>query len=84
LISSILLTLTSSIPATPVWSPIVAIIISTSSLVVLLLTFALKIPQVGPQLPVLPVTIPTFIGAMAFGHIIGVGIVLGLSNIGSL
>jgi photosystem I subunit 10 len=76
--------LTSSIPVTPVWSPIVAIIISASSLVVLLLTFALKIPKVGPQLPVLPVTIPTFIGAMAFGHVIGVGIVLGLTNIGRL
>ncbi len=84
MISSLLLTLTSSIPATPVWSPIVAIIISASSLVVLLLTFALKIPKAGPQLPFLPVSIPTFIAAMAFGHVIGVGIVLGLTNIGRL
>jgi photosystem I subunit 10 len=51
---------------------------------VLLLTFALKIPKAGPQLPFLPVSIPTFIAAMAFGHVIGVGIVLGLTNIGRL
>jgi photosystem I subunit X len=84
LISSILLAAAASVPATPVWSPTVGIIISASSLVVLLLSFAIKYPKVGPQMPLLPVSIPTFIGAMAFGHVIGIGIVLGLTNIGRL
>ncbi|HLP89734.1 MAG TPA: photosystem I reaction center subunit PsaK [Nostocaceae cyanobacterium] len=76
--------LAASVPATPIWSPTVAIIISVSCLVVLLLSFAIKYPKVGPQFPLLPISIPTFIGAMAFGHVIGIGIVLGLTNIGRL
>jgi photosystem I subunit 10 len=35
-------------------------------------------------MPVLPVSVPGFIAAMAFGHVIGIGIVLGLTNIGRL
>ena len=81
--SSILLA-AASVPVTPVWSPTVGIIISASSAVVLLLTFALKSAKVGPSMPILPVSVPGFIGAMAFGHVIGIGIVLGLTNIGRL
>jgi photosystem I subunit 10 len=44
----------------------------------------IQYPQVGPKLPILPISIPAFVGAMAFGHIIGIGIVLGLTNIGRL
>jgi photosystem I subunit X len=84
LISSILLAAAGSVPATPVWSPTVGIIISVSSLVALLLTLASKAPKVGPNMPLLPVTVPAFIGAMAFGHVVGIGIVLGLTNIGRL
>ncbi|MEA5553180.1 photosystem I reaction center subunit PsaK [Anabaena cylindrica UHCC 0172] len=84
MISSILLAAAASVPATPVWSPTVGIIISASSLVVLLLSLASKAPKVGPQMPLLPITVPAFIGAMAFGHVIGIGIVLGLTNIGRL
>ena len=73
-----------SVPVTPEWSPTVAIIISASSFVVLLLTLKIQYPQVGPKMPVLPISIPAFVGAMAFGHLIGIGIVLGLTNIGRL
>lgn len=83
MISSILLAAT-SVPATPAWNPTVAAIISISCIVALLLSTRIEKPNVGPKLPGLPVSIPTFIGAMAFGHIIGVGIVLGLTNIGRL
>ncbi|MTJ52172.1 photosystem I reaction center subunit PsaK [Anabaena sp. UHCC 0253] len=83
MMSSILLA-AASVPVTPVWSPTVGIIISASSVVILLLTFALKSAKVGPQMPVLPISVPAFIGAMAFGHVIGIGIVLGLTNIGRL
>jgi photosystem I subunit 10 len=87
LISSILLAAqaaTPTVPPTPAWNPTVAIIISISCIVVLLLSTRIEYPQVGPKLPVLPVSVPTFIAAMAFGHVIGVGIVLGLTNIGRL
>ncbi|MEH2085135.1 photosystem I reaction center subunit PsaK [Nostoc sp.] len=84
MISSILLAVAASVPATPVWNPTVGIIISISSLVVVLLSTKIEKPLVGPKFPILPISIPTFAAAMAFGHIIGIGIVLGLTNIGRL
>lgn len=84
MISSILLVVAASVPATPAWNPTVALIISLSSLVVVLLSTRIEKPLVGPKFPILPISIPTFVAAMAFGHIIGVGIVLGLTNIGRL
>ncbi|WP_443216628.1 photosystem I reaction center subunit PsaK [Scytonema sp. HK-05] len=84
MISSILLTAAATVPATPAWNTNVSIIISVSCLVALLLTFKIEKPKVGPKVPLLPISIPAFIGAMCFGHLIGVGIVLGLTNIGSL
>ncbi|MBD2436263.1 photosystem I reaction center subunit PsaK [Nostoc sp. FACHB-110] len=79
-----LLAAVDTVPATPAWTPTVGIIISISSIVILLLSTRIEKPQVGAKLPVLPVSVPTFIAAMAFGHIIGIGIVLGLTNIGRL
>jgi photosystem I subunit X len=84
LISSILLAASATVPTTPVWNPTVGIIISISSLVMVLLSTRIEKPLVGPKFPILPISIPTFVAAMAFGHIIGVGIVLGLTNIGRL
>ncbi|MEH2022496.1 photosystem I reaction center subunit PsaK [Nostoc sp.] len=84
MISSILLAVAASVPATPAWNPTVGIIISISSLVMVLLSTKIEQPLVGPKFPILPISIPTFAAAMAFGHIIGVGIVLGLTNIGRL
>jgi len=83
LISSILLA-AASVPTTPIWTPTVGIVISVSSIIAVLLTLKIQYPQVGPKLPILPISIPAFVGAMAFGHIIGIGIVLGLTNIGRL
>jgi photosystem I subunit X len=83
LISSILLA-ASTVPATPLWNPTVGAIISASCVLVVLLTFRINQPLVGPKMPILPLSIPAFVGAMAFGHVIGIGIVLGLTNIGSL
>jgi len=84
LISSILLAAAPTVPTTPAWNPTVGIIISISSLVIVLLSTRIEKPLVGPKFPILPISIPTFVAAMAFGHIIGVGIVLGLTNIGRL
>ncbi|MEH2367625.1 photosystem I reaction center subunit PsaK [Nostoc sp.] len=84
MISSILLAVAETVPATPAWNPTVGIIISISSLVVVLLSTKIEKPLVGPKFPILPISIPTFAAAMAFGHIIGIGIVLGLTNIGRL
>jgi photosystem I subunit 10 len=82
--SSILLAAAAAVPPTPEWSPKVALIISISCLVAVLLTFKIQKPKVGPKLPALPLSVPAFVAAMAFGHVIGIGIVLGLTNIGRI
>ncbi len=84
MISSILLAAAATVPATPEWTPKVAMIISISCLVAVLLTFKIEKPTVGPKMPALPLSVPAFIAAMAFGHVIGIGIVLGLTNIGRI
>lgn len=84
MISSILLAVQSTVPATPEWTPTIGIIISVSCFISLLLALRIEKPLVGPRLPILPLSIPAFIGAMAFGHVVGAGIILGLTNIGSI
>ncbi|MUG96232.1 photosystem I reaction center subunit PsaK [Scytonema sp. UIC 10036] len=79
-----LLAAAATVPATPEINTTVAAIISVSCLVSVLLATRIEKPQVGLKLPVLPLSIPAFIGAMCFGHIVGVGIVLGLTNIGAI
>ncbi|AKG24508.1 photosystem I reaction center subunit PsaK [Calothrix sp. 336/3] len=71
-----------SVPPTPEWNPTVGIIISVTCAVIVLLTTKIQQPLVGPKMPGLPLSVPAFVGAMAFGHLIGIGIVLGLTNIG--
>lgn len=84
LMASVLLAVAANVPATPAWNPSTGLIISLSSFVALLLTLKIERPTVGPKMPLLPMSIPAFIAAMCFGHIIGIGIVLGLTNIGTL
>lgn len=92
MINSILLAATqATVPHTPTWSPTVGIIISLSCLVVLLLAGNnIKYPQVGDKMP-FPLPGPfnnpslgTFVASMAFGHVVGVGIVLAMANLGRL
>ncbi len=81
---SYLLSTAANVPVTPMWTPQVAGIIAGSSIVSLLLTTKVKYPNIGPKMPLVPISIPAFVGAMCFGHILGIGIVLGLTNIGTL
>jgi photosystem I subunit 10 len=81
---SLILLAATSVPVTSEWNTTVGAIISVSCLVSVLLTLKVKQPLVGPKLPILPLSIPAFIGAMCFGHLIGIGIVLGLTNIGRI
>ncbi|MBF2063803.1 MAG: photosystem I reaction center subunit PsaK [Calothrix sp. C42_A2020_038] len=84
MILSFLLAVATNVPATPTWTPTIGLIISLSSFVALLLTLKIEKPLVGPKMPLLPLSIPAFVAAMCFGHIIGIGIILGLTNIGRL
>ncbi|MGD1913577.1 MAG: photosystem I reaction center subunit PsaK [Rivularia sp. (in: cyanobacteria)] len=87
MVSSILLAVQSTVPSTPSWSPTVGIIISLCTLIsVLLAPRIIDYREVGPKFPGLPLPLsaPAFVGAACFGHLLGVGIVLGMTNIGRL
>lgn len=86
MISSILFAVQPTVPPTPSWSPTVGIIISICCVIsVLIAPRVIEYPQVGPKFPgPLPLSIPAFVGAMCFGHLLGVAIVLGLTNIGTI
>jgi photosystem I subunit 10 len=93
LINSILLAATQvTVPNTTAWhwqgTPI---IIGTSLLILVLAGRNIRYPHVGPKMPLGPFesffnspSVGTFIGSIAFGHVIGVPIVLGLANLGLL
>jgi photosystem I subunit X len=90
--SAILYTPTiAALPRTLEWSPSVGIIMSLCCLFsVAIGRFAIKNRGNGPKLPVQGPDlfegfgIPELLGTMSFGHLLGVGMILGLSNAGAL
>lgn len=62
--------------------------IACNVVAILLAKLTVKHPNVGPSLPGLSdisgLSLPAFIGAACFGHILGAGVILGLTNTGTL
>lgn len=89
--SSLLLFAVTAAPRTVQWSPAVGLIMTLSCLFAIAIGRpAIKERGVGPQLP-LPVPalfegfgVPELLATMSLGHVIGAGIILGLSNAGVL
>ena len=81
-----------TVPATPAWSPTVAIVMTFFSIVGLIVaSIGVQKPGVGPQLPFgIPglssknMSLGQFIAGMSFGHILGTGAILGLTYAGLL
>lgn len=84
-----LLAVQPTVPATPAWNWQVAAIIFVSCLLILVIAVrTVRYPHVGAEMPLGPLgsffnnpSVGTFVGSMALGHIIGVGIILGLTNL---
>ena len=78
------------VPTTAVWSVKVAIIMIASNLVAIAIgKYAIQSPGAGPGIPGLPAMfsgfgIPELLATTALGHIIGAGIILGVSSAGVL
>ncbi len=79
------------VPATPTWSFNVALIMITCNLFVLAIgSSAIQVKGVGPALPVeLPGVFQGFglaelLAVASFGHILGMGMILGLGQAGLL
>ena len=81
--------LLASVPATPIWSPSVALIMITAN------AFALVVARYGIQVkgvcPSLPVELPglfagfglaELLAVTSFGHLLGAGLILGLAQAG--
>ncbi|MUL37577.1 photosystem I reaction center subunit PsaK [Gloeocapsopsis dulcis] len=89
--SILLAAVQSTVPDTVKWSWTgSAIIIGTSLLILFIASRTIRFPQVGPKMP-LPFpslfnnpSVGTVLGSVALGHIVGIGIVLGLNNLGIL
>ena len=88
---TILAALQSTVPATPSWTPMVGLVMILCNLLAIAIgRFAIQKPGVGPDLPLAKpalfrnFTVPELLATMSFGHIIGTGVILGLTNAGAL
>lgn len=80
-----------TVPATPEWSFKVALIMILCNAFVLAIgKYAIQKPGAGPALPVeLPMVfegfgLPELLAIGSFGHLLGAGMILGMSNAGLL
>lgn len=80
-----------AVPPTPEWSFKVALIMILCNAFVLAIgKYAIRNPGVGPALPVeLPMVfegfgLPELLAIGSFGHVLGAGMILGMSNAGLL
>ncbi len=69
------------------WSPTIGLImILCNVLAIAIAKFSIQQPNVGPALPSPNLFggfgLPAVIGTTCFGHILGAGVILGLSNMG--
>ena len=90
-INSLLLTLQATVPSTPQWSPSVGLVMILCNLFAFAIgRFAIQKKGVGPDLPgskpaiLNKFGIPELLATASFGHILGAGVILGLSNAGVL
>ena len=81
----------STVPPTPGWTPTVGLVmIICNVLAIIIGRFAIQKPGVGPDIPVSKpalfrnFNLPELLATMSFGHILGAGAILGLTNVGVL
>lgn len=84
-------TLLADVPPTPQWTPSIGIVMVACNLFAIAIGYyAIQKKGVGPSLPVeMPAMftgfgIPELLATTSFGHIIGAGVILGLTNAGVL
>lgn len=87
---TLLLAVQATVPTTPEWSPAVGLVmILCNMLAIAIGRYAIQNPGVGPDLPAdkpalfKKFGIPELLATMSFGHILGAGVILGLSNAGA-
>lgn len=89
--SMLLLAAASNVPTTTPWNPSVSIIMITCNIFAFLIGyFAIQNTGKGPDLPLPQLAsrksygLPELLATASFGHILGAGLILGLSSAGIL
>lgn len=81
--TTILLTI---IPHTTTWSPQIAVIMIICNLISIGIgRYAIQVRGLGPGIPILGLQgfgLPELLATTSLGHLIGVGVIIGLSSIG--
>lgn len=82
-------TLLAVVSRSPDWSLSIGLImLATNVVAILFARLTVKYPKVGPSIPVLSdiagLSLPALLAATSFGHILGAGVILGLTNTGTL
>jgi len=80
-----------TVPATPEWTPTIGLVMILSNLFAFVIgRFAIQNAGKGPNLPgskpdiLRGFGIPELLATGSFGHILGAGIILGLTNAGAI
>lgn len=76
-------------PVTSAWTPSIGIVMIVCNIIAIAFgKFTIKYPSVGPAAPSPQLFggfgIPAIIATTSFGHILGVGAILGLQSLGAL
>lgn len=67
------------------WSPTIALIMLACNLLAIAFAkYTVERQDVGPKLPIGGISVPLLLGATSFGHILGAGVILALSNSGAI
>ncbi|MBD2484088.1 photosystem I reaction center subunit PsaK [Planktothrix sp. FACHB-1365] len=82
-----LLAAATNTPVTHAWSPTIAIVMILCNIVAIAIgKFSIQHPNSGPQLPSSNMFggfgLPAVLATTSFGHILGAGVILGLSSLG--
>ncbi|ANV88136.1 photosystem I reaction center subunit PsaK [Picosynechococcus sp. PCC 7117] len=86
---SLALTLAAAVPTTMAWSPKVAVVMVICNVLAIAIGKAtIKHPSEGPELPMPDMFggmgLPALLATTSFGHILGVGVILGLGSMGAI
>jgi photosystem I subunit X len=89
--STLILAAQSIVPSTSPWNPSIALVMILCNVFAIIIGyFAIQKTGAGPDLPVPQLAsrkkfgIPELLATMSFGHILGAGMILGLSTSGLL
>jgi photosystem I subunit X len=84
--TTLLAAVATAAPRAAEWSPTVGLIMIVCNILAIAIgRLTIQQPSVGPAFPApIGLSVPAFIGSTCLGHVLGAGVILGLSNIGAI